>query len=171
MRADKEEERGADVSPLFRRCLVVLAVGGMLVAACSKSTTPVVDLPPESRSTMTQSDAPVAAMVDIPAANMKGTKSVAGAKTADLEADTEDGVNYFSPTVLTGTPGQEIKLTVENHSKTVEHNFTLEDQGLNVDLEPGANETVTITFPESGVLEFHCEYHVSSGMMGALNVA
>jgi plastocyanin len=80
-------------------------------------------------------------------------------------------VNAYSPTILQGTPGQTVTLKLKNASSSVPHNFTLAEQSLNVDLKPGTTTNVKVTFPQSGVLQFHCEYHVSAGMIGELKVA
>jgi len=45
----------------------------------------------------------------------------------DLEADNY----YFEPTFLRGTPGQKLKVEIENESSTV-HNFSIPDQHLDV---------------------------------------
>jgi plastocyanin len=76
--------------------------------------------------------------------------------------------NYaFSPSVLNGTPGQKQTIHLTNSSGT-EHNFTLEDQKVNKDVESGKDADVTITFPSSGQLVFVCEYHAGKGMKGTL---
>src|SRR3954469_14352036 len=76
--------------------------------------------------------------------------------------------NYaFSPATLNGTPGQKLTIHLKNTSDT-EHNFTLEDQKINKDVEDGKTADVTITFPSSGQLVFVCEYHASKGMKGTL---
>ena len=76
--------------------------------------------------------------------------------------------NYsFSPAVLNGTPGEKQTIHLTNSSGT-EHNFTLEDQKINKDVESGKTADVSITFPASGQLVFTCEYHASKGMKGTL---
>jgi plastocyanin len=46
----------------------------------------------------------------------------------------------------------------------------LPEQSVDQDTQAGKNATVTVTFPQSGVLEFFCKYHRSSGMAGELSV-
>ncbi len=76
--------------------------------------------------------------------------------------------NYaFSPAVLNGAPGTKQTIHLTNSSGT-EHNFTLEDQKVDKDVESGKSVDVTITFPQSGQLVFVCEYHASKGMKGTL---
>jgi plastocyanin len=97
-------------------------------------------------------------------ANDKGTKDVSGMDELELELDSF----YFEPTVLKGTAGQSLKLELKNES-TVEHNFTLEDQQIDQDVEGGEDATITVTFPSSGTAVFFCKYHRSSGMVGELS--
>ena len=75
----------------------------------------------------------------------------------------------FVPGVLTGTPGQTVRLTLDN-TGTHEHNFTLESQKVDTDVESGRTASVTVTFPASGTLAFFCEYHKALGMTGSLKV-
>ncbi len=98
-------------------------------------------------------------------ANDHGSADVSGKD--ELELETDDF--YFDPTTLDGTAGQTLKLEIKNEGGS-EHNFTLEDQNIDQDVEPGEDATVTVTFPDSGILEFWCKYHRSSGMVGQLSV-
>jgi hypothetical protein len=51
-----------------------------------------------------------------------GTKTVSGS-TFELEADNEGSEFYFDPTVLKGSPGAKVTLTVKSEGSTL-HNFT-----------------------------------------------
>jgi plastocyanin len=100
------------------------------------------------------------------AANDHGTKDVSGESEIKVEMDDF----YFSPTVLTGKPGQKITLELENEGK-VEHNLTIDSQHINRDVEAGESAMVDVTIPKSGTVAFYCKYHRSSGMAGGLAVA
>ena len=95
--------------------------------------------------------------------NFHGSKDVKGMSSLEIEADNF----YFEPTVLTGTPGQHLTLTIKNSTST-EHNFTVESQHVDKDIEDSQSQTVAVTFPPSGTLSFFCEYHHGSGMGGGL---
>jgi plastocyanin len=99
-------------------------------------------------------------------ANFHGEENVAGKSALTVEADSF----YFEPSVLKGTAGQKLTLTIENHTSTP-HNFSIEAQHINSDLDANGKKTVTVTFPSSGVLSFFCEYHKSQGMAGGLLVS
>jgi plastocyanin len=92
-----------------------------------------------------------------------GTKEVKGQGELDLEADNY----YFEPTFLRGTPGQKLKVEIENESGTL-HNFTIPDQHLDVNIPPKGKVIVEITFPSSGVVRFFCKFHSAKGMNGEL---
>ncbi len=90
-----------------------------------------------------------------------------GSKTVSNETEVELDDYYFSPTVLKGTPGQKVTLELKNEGK-VEHNFTIDSQGIDKDLEAGEDAKVSVTIPKSGVISFYCKYHKSQGMAGGL---
>jgi plastocyanin len=77
--------------------------------------------------------------------------------------------DVFAPSVLRGTPGQTITIDLKNMG-TQEHNFSIKAQGADADVEPGETAKVKVTFPDSGMLEFICEYHQADGMTGSLEV-
>jgi len=97
-------------------------------------------------------------------ANDKGTESVSGMDEFELELDNF----YFKPTVLKGTPGQELKIELSNDGSAL-HNFTLEAQSIDQDVQSEEKADVTVTFPQSGFLEFFCKYHRALGMVGELS--
>jgi plastocyanin len=94
-------------------------------------------------------------------ANNHGTKSVSG------EAEVEVDDYYFEPTVLKGKPGSSVTLELRNEG-SVEHNFTIDAQSIDKDLEAGEDAKVSVTIPKSGSISFYCKYHKSMGMAGAL---
>jgi plastocyanin len=99
-------------------------------------------------------------------ANDHGVKDVSGESELELELDDD----YFEPTVLKGTPGQQLKLELENEGGS-EHNLTIAELKVDQDVEPGESAEVDVTFPDSGTLSFFCKYHKSAGMAGALETS
>ena len=97
-------------------------------------------------------------------ANDHGSKSVSGSTEVELDN------YYFKPTVLKGKPGSELTLELKNEG-SVEHNFTIDSQGIDKDLEAGKDAKVSVTIPKSGVVSFYCKYHKSMGMAGALEAS
>src|SRR6266567_5380541 len=94
-------------------------------------------------------------------ANNHGSEDVSGKTSEEVEMDDF----YFGPTVLTGKPGQTLKIELKNESKSgTLHNFSLDAQSISQDVPSGTTTDVTVTFPASGFVEFYCKYHRSSGM-------
>ena len=141
--------------------LVLVAVA-LVASACSKSST-------TSTSSSASASATAATLtIDGQKANDKGTQDLSGKATFALNLRNGGGLFYFEPTILKGTPSQKITLTLSNVGDT-KHNFTLAAQKINQDVNtPGTTATVTVTFPQTGSLPFHCEYHQSVGMSGEL---
>jgi plastocyanin len=157
------------------RALALVAAAMMLGAACGKSgggatsgssagttTSPSA----EASASPSESASGGSLTIDGEKANDHGTKAVSGS-SFELEADNDGNEFYFDPTILQGAPGQQVKIEIKNEG-SVKHNFTIEDQKIDEDLDPGKTVEVTVTFPQSGQVEFHCEYHRSLGMVGAL---
>jgi plastocyanin len=72
----------------------------------------------------------------------------------------------FSPSSLT-VPSGESTITVTNEGE-VEHSFTLDDDSVSEDVEPG--ESISVTVDISKDAGFHCEYHPDQ-MTGTLSVS
>jgi plastocyanin len=115
-----------------------------------------------SASTSAGSSATIAGVM----ANNHGQKDVAGQSAVSVQANSY----YFSPSVLKGSAGQKVTLTIANGGST-QHNFTVDAQHINKDIDSNASVTVSVTFPASGILSFFCEYHHSQGMAGGLLVS
>src|SRR5919201_1354070 len=130
--------------------LLCLAV---LVAGCGGS----------NKSAASESEGTKTTLAGV-SANDHGTKQVSGKTEIELDD------YYFDPTVLKGKPGQKVTLELKNEGK-VEHNFSIDAQNIDKDLDAGESATVTVTIPQSGQISFYCKYHKSRGMAGALPAA
>jgi len=93
-----------------------------------------------------------------------------GSKTVSSSAEVELDDYYFKPTVIQGKAGSTVTLELKNEG-SVEHNFSIDGQTIDKDLEPGDSAKVTVTIPKSGSISFYCKYHKSMGMAGALEVS
>src|SRR5438034_6757178 len=92
-----------------------------------------------------------------------------GSKTVSTSAEVELDDYYFEPTVIQGKAGSTVTLELKNEG-SVEHNFSIDGQSIEKDLEAGDSAKVTVTIPKSGAISFYCKYHKSMGMAGALTV-
>jgi len=157
-----------------RQLAVGLFVVAVLASGCAKKASEATSSP--TASAATESAMPSATAGAMPAAitapfTNKGTHDVSGASSFAINADNDNGAYYFEPSILKGKPGEKLKLTITNVG-SVHHNFTLGAQHINNDMNTkGSTTTVTVTFPQTGSVEFHCEYHGSLGMKGALTVS
>jgi YVTN family beta-propeller protein len=97
--------------------------------------------------------------------NDHGTVDVRGKDEVDVEADDD----YFEPTFLRGSPGQTLKLVVENESSAL-HNVSIPGLGVDTNVPPHASAEIELTFPQSGSATFFCKFHTALGMNGALLV-
>jgi plastocyanin len=97
--------------------------------------------------------------------NNHGTKTVSGG-TVEIEADDY----YFEPTFIKAKPGTKLTLEIKNEGKAV-HTFTSPSLGVDETIQPDKSATVTITVPAKGASEFHCNFHQSMGMQGAVEAS
>ena len=74
----------------------------------------------------------------------------------------------FEPAELTGTVGEETAFEVANDGQA-EHNVTIEELGVDEDIEAGAHVFVTVTPEEAGEFAFFCKFHPEQ-MTGTLSV-
>jgi len=128
----------------------VLAVVALLVSGCGGS----------KKSATSESEAKKSTIAGV-SANDHGSKQVSGKTEIELDD------YYFEPTVLKGKAGSKVMLELKNEGK-VEHNFSIDSQMIDKDIEAGETATVSVTMPQSGQLSFYCKYHKSMGMAGAL---
>jgi plastocyanin len=149
-------------SKVGRIVVMVLALS-LVAAACSKKSN-------ESSGTGASSGSSGSITIGSDKATNKGTQDISGKSTFELEMDNDNGKFYFKPTVLKGTAGQQLTLTLKNEGNTV-HNFSLVGSEANgVDVQAGQEGSMQVTFPQSGFVEFFCKYHRSLGMVGELTV-
>jgi plastocyanin len=74
----------------------------------------------------------------------------------------------FTPAQFSVPAGATVTVTFHNQG-TVEHSFTLNNGGGEVEADAGSTKSVTFTAPQSGTLAFHCKYHPTQ-MMGNITV-
>ena len=96
-----------------------------------------------------------------------GTKDVSS-ESGKVEIELYD--YYFEPTILKGKAGQKVELELKNEGSAA-HTFTLAEQSVNKEIQPGDETETEVTFPQSGQLKFVCTFHLSQGMIGALQTS
>ena len=96
-------------------------------------------------------------------ASAHGEADVAGVSTTVVEMDDF----FFRPTVLHGTPGQRLTVTLSNQGNAL-HDFRIAAQHIDANVDAGTPVTVTVTFPDKGAVTFECRYHLLQNMRGEL---
>jgi plastocyanin len=96
-------------------------------------------------------------------ASAHGEADVAGVSSTVIEMDDF----FFRPTVLHGTPGQRLTVTLSNQGNSL-HDFRIAAEHIDANVEAGTPVTVTVTFPEKGAVTFECRYHLLQNMRGEL---
>jgi plastocyanin len=140
--------------------VVMFATFAALMAACSSGSSGSPSAAAGSTGETTSSSSPTESASEADVADVSGKKSL------DVEADDF----YFSPNTIQGNAGQKLTIKVENEGQAT-HTFTIESQNVDVEVEPGNEAEVNVTFPQSGSVEFICRFHASQGMTGELEVA
>jgi plastocyanin len=95
-----------------------------------------------------------------------GEQQVSGA-APELKLELDD--SYFAPTYVHAEPGAVVKVELENEGSKV-HTFTIDDETIDVKVDPGASATVDVTMPASGSLHYFCQIHSGAGMQGSFVV-
>jgi plastocyanin len=77
--------------------------------------------------------------------------------------------NYFSPDVITIPNGKTTSLKLKNAGNR-EHTFTVEKLGIDVEVQPGKETTITVSPKSPGTYKLICRYHSQDGMVGKVIV-
>lgn len=84
-----------------------------------------------------------------------------------IEVELND--NYFNPKVITIPNGKSTTLVLKNRGKK-EHTFTVDQLGIDAEVQPGTEKTITVTPKNPGTYELVCRYHLQQGMVGKIVV-
>jgi plastocyanin len=84
-----------------------------------------------------------------------------------IEVELND--DYFNPKVITIPNGTTTKLKLKNKGKK-EHTFTVEKLGIDAEVQPGKEMTISIKPQQPGTYELICRYHFQEGMVGEVIV-
>ena len=84
-----------------------------------------------------------------------------------IEVELND--DYFNPKVITIPNGRTTTLILKNKGKK-EHTFTVEKLGIDAEVQPGKEKTITVKPKKPGTYELICRYHFQEGMVGKVIV-
>ncbi|MBY0098767.1 cupredoxin domain-containing protein [Mesobacillus maritimus] len=93
------------------------------------------------------------------------TEPVETAKPIEVEL----GDDYFNPKAITIQNGTTTTLLLKNTGRK-EHTFTVEKLGIDVEVEPGKEKTITVAPKQPGTYDLICRYHAQQGMVGKVVV-
>lgn len=72
-------------------------------------------------------------------------------------------------TEINAKAGQPIEITLTNDG-ALDHNFVIEELGIEIEIAPGDTSVVALTAPDSGSLDYVCDIpgHQEAGMVGSI---
>jgi plastocyanin len=100
----------------------------------------------------------------------KTTSSNAATSNSSGEIKMQMVDDAFQPKTITGKAGSTVKVELKNTGSR-EHNFKIDGQKADADVEPGEDATVSVKIPTSGSVQFYCEYHKGLGMVGTVKAS
>ena len=77
--------------------------------------------------------------------------------------------DYFNPDAITIPNGKPTTLVLQNTGGR-EHTFTVEKLGIDVEIQPGEEKSISVTPDKTGTYELICRYHEKEGMVGEVIV-
>ncbi|RLL43886.1 cupredoxin domain-containing protein [Oceanobacillus piezotolerans] len=77
--------------------------------------------------------------------------------------------DYFNPNAITISKGKTTRLLLKNAGQK-EHTFTVKKLGIDVELRPGEEKTITVKPQAIGTYQLICRYHQQEGMVGEVIV-
>ena len=93
------------------------------------------------------------------------TKPIQSVKATVVELNDD----YFNPKVITIPNGKATTLILKNKGRK-EHTFTVKNLGIDAEVQPGKEKTITVEPKQPGTYELICRYHFQEGMVGKVLV-
>ena len=99
---------------------------------------------------------------------MKGPTMVRAGEGVTVQVVSHD--IFFEPNEITIPANTDVTVSLPNEG-AAPHNFSIDELGISVDIEPGATEETVINAP-AGTYEYYCNVpgHKEAGMVGTLTV-
>jgi plastocyanin len=146
--------------------MMVLAV--VALAACGSSSNSSSSTSSSSSKSGTKSASAGGGYSAVSGTSTKTTAAAASSSSGVIKMNMVD--DAFQPKAITGKAGSTVKVVMKNTGAR-EHNFKIDSQKADADVEPGKSATVTVKIPTSGTVQFYCEYHKGLGMVGTLKAS
>jgi plastocyanin len=99
-----------------------------------------------------------------------GQEQAAAGEGASEAVEVESYDIYFEPKELSIPANSDVTVRLPNEGVTL-HNFSIDELGISVDIDPGATQETVINAP-AGTYEYYCNVpgHKEAGMRGTLTV-
>ena len=141
----------------MKKITALLTVGALALSACGGS---------DDNSSSSSSSAASGGAYG--SGSSKKTTASSSGGSSEIKVGMVD--NSFDPTTITGKAGSTVKVELKNSGQR-EHNFKIDGQKADADVEPGEDATVSVEIPKSGSVQFYCEYHKGLGMVGTVKAS
>ena len=86
----------------------------------------------------------------------------------DVALNDANAKYLFNPTDITVKVGETVTLKLTSEDEF--HSFTVDDLGIDVEVDAGTTEEITFTFSDAGTFDLICIPHESLGMVGKIIV-
>ncbi|WP_066064334.1 cupredoxin domain-containing protein [Neobacillus soli] len=103
--------------------------------------------------------------LDVFAESSVVTQPIETVKAIEVELNDD----YFNPQVITIPNGTATTLILKNKG-VKEHTFTVEKLGIDAEVQPGKEKTITMKPTQPGTYDLVCRYHFRGGMVGKVIV-
>jgi plastocyanin len=77
--------------------------------------------------------------------------------------------DFFNPKVIS-IPNEKTTTLILKNVGQREHTFTVKELGIDAEVQPGQEKTITVTPKKPGTYELICQYHFREGMVGQVIV-
>lgn len=151
----------------MKKITALLAVAALGLAACGSGDD---DNSSASSSGSSSSSTAAAGGGGYGSGGSKTTSSNAATSNSSGEIKMQMVDDAFQPKAITGKAGSTVKVELKNTGSR-EHNFKIDGQKADADVEPGEDATVSVKIPASGSVQFYCEYHKGLGMVGTVKAS
>jgi plastocyanin len=75
--------------------------------------------------------------------------------------------NEFDPTSMTAAAGATLEVANDGEAP---HNFSIEGEDIDVDVEPGSTQEVMLDGLDAGSYQVFCKFHEDAGMTATLEI-
>ncbi len=165
---------------MIRRLVGGVCITGLLLSAyaCGENVPPkgshneVQAAPIVSTSSSQASISAAAPPPPVTTSSQSNATSASASSPADYSLDiamNDANADYsFNPRDITVKAGETVTLKLTSANEF--HSFTVDDLGIDVEVDAGTTEEITFTFSDSGSFDLICIPHESLGMVGKIIV-